>query len=318
MSNDIQKADQIAFHFYTKLFYAVNEARATEGVKAQPKVDKWVRESLYLLRSTTIEQFDGQFNIETPDSDLFSREAREPYRNISQAPSPGPFPFEIQVVLSVPELANNQVLVYSAPDSPRVRIEPSPKYIVLENWALECTPHRAGFSDQFASNPDIALPIIYKHGIVLFRSVFSMLRILPAWKFYKRLRRKVAGVNRNGNLGIQLRIRPLTEDVNESRILEFSKFPPISLLGQSMSLQAVGPIKIRTLIPHPCQICHHHHITNSLSRHLHTPFHPFHIFWVFSLYQQPIWTIQTFAWMTSNHCCHLGSFRSIAKSSCRP
>ena len=46
MSNDIQKADQIAFHFYTKLFYAVNEARATEGVKAQQKVDKWVREFL--------------------------------------------------------------------------------------------------------------------------------------------------------------------------------------------------------------------------------------------------------------------------------
>jgi len=55
MSNDIQKADQIAFHFYTKLFYAVNEARATEGVKAQQKVDKWVREFLYLLRGATIE-----------------------------------------------------------------------------------------------------------------------------------------------------------------------------------------------------------------------------------------------------------------------
>lgn len=178
---------------------------------------------LVLLLSTTFEISIEQFNLETPDSDLFSREARELYRNISQAPSPGPLPFEIQVVLSVPELANNQVLVCLPPDSSRVRIEPTPKYIVLESWTLECTPHRVCFNEQFASNPDIALPIIYKHGIVLFRSVYSMLRILPAWKFYKRLRRKAAGMNRNGNLGIQLRIKPLTEDANESRILEFSK-----------------------------------------------------------------------------------------------
>ena len=41
MSND-QKADQIAFHFYTKLFYAINDARATEAARAQSKLDKWV------------------------------------------------------------------------------------------------------------------------------------------------------------------------------------------------------------------------------------------------------------------------------------
>lgn len=43
MSDEIQKADQIAFHFYTKLFYAVHDARATEGARPQAKVDKWVR-----------------------------------------------------------------------------------------------------------------------------------------------------------------------------------------------------------------------------------------------------------------------------------
>jgi len=43
MSNDTHKADQIAFHFYTKLFYVLNEARATSEPRTQPKVDKWVR-----------------------------------------------------------------------------------------------------------------------------------------------------------------------------------------------------------------------------------------------------------------------------------
>jgi hypothetical protein len=46
MSNDNQKADQIAFHFYTKLFYIVNHARATAEPRLQPKVDKWVSKLL--------------------------------------------------------------------------------------------------------------------------------------------------------------------------------------------------------------------------------------------------------------------------------
>ncbi|KAF8964482.1 autophagy-related protein 13 [Flammula alnicola] len=204
MSNDIHKADQIAFHFYTKLFYAVNHARATEESKSSSRVDKW-------------------FNLETPDSDLFTKEAREPYRSISLAPLPGPPPLEIQVLLSVPELTNNQVLVYMSPDSPRVRIEPTKRFILLETWTLEMSPHRSGLSGHGDTSTDVALPIIYKHGIVLFRSLFSLLRVLPAWKFYKRLKRKIGGVNRNGNLGIELRVRSHGDEDADWNILGFGK-----------------------------------------------------------------------------------------------
>uniref|UniRef100_A0A8H7XL66 Autophagy-related protein 13 n=1 Tax=Psilocybe cubensis TaxID=181762 RepID=A0A8H7XL66_PSICU len=200
MSNDILKADQIAFHFYTKLFYAVNHARATEEPSTNPKPDKW-------------------FNLETPDSDLFTKEAREPYRSISLAPLPGPPTLELQVLLSIPDLTNNQVLVYMSPDSSRVRIEPTPKFILLETWSLGMTLHRPGH--QPGDNTDVALPIIYKQGIILFRSVFSLLRVLPVWKFYKRLKRKVGGINRNGHLGIKVRVRPHGEDENDTRILGF-------------------------------------------------------------------------------------------------
>ncbi|KAF9531461.1 autophagy-related protein 13-domain-containing protein [Crepidotus variabilis] len=203
MSNDIQKADQIAFHFYTKLFYVINDARATEGVKPQSKVDKW-------------------FNLETPDSDLFSKESREPYKNISQSPSSGPPPLEIQVVLAIPELTHNQVLVHSSPDSSRVRIEPTPKFIVLETWTLECAPHRLGSDEHLSVNADTALPIIYKHGIILFRSIFSLLRILPTWKFYKRLRRRTG---KNGGLSIQLHIKPLLGVRDDRKILDFDEAP---------------------------------------------------------------------------------------------
>jgi len=42
MSNDTQKADQIALHFYTKLFYVVNDARNIGDSNLNSKVDKWV------------------------------------------------------------------------------------------------------------------------------------------------------------------------------------------------------------------------------------------------------------------------------------
>jgi hypothetical protein len=46
----ITKGDQIAFHFYTKLFHTVNDARATDEPdwSSKAKVDKWVRASDFL------------------------------------------------------------------------------------------------------------------------------------------------------------------------------------------------------------------------------------------------------------------------------
>lgn len=43
MSNDLQKADQIAHRFYTKLCLVVSNARTTAEPRSQGKVDKWVR-----------------------------------------------------------------------------------------------------------------------------------------------------------------------------------------------------------------------------------------------------------------------------------
>ncbi len=42
VSNDTQRADQIAYRFYTKLALVVNHARATAEPNPQTKVDKWV------------------------------------------------------------------------------------------------------------------------------------------------------------------------------------------------------------------------------------------------------------------------------------
>jgi hypothetical protein len=181
-----------------------------------------------LFNSLFLTTHGEQFNLETPDCDLFTNDARMPYRAISLAPAPGPLVLEIQVLLAVPELPNDQVLVYAVPDVPRVKVEPARRFILLEAWTLgmEFDDRLVSTGHLGAEGIDMALPTIYKHGIVLFRSLFSLLRILPAWKLYKRLKRRTGGINRNGKLSIQLRVRPQGEDANDERdVLKFG-VPP--------------------------------------------------------------------------------------------
>ncbi|KAI5985857.1 autophagy-related protein 13-domain-containing protein [Pisolithus albus] len=214
MSNDIQKADQIAYRFYAKLCLVVHNARSTTDQRTPTKVDKW-------------------FNLETPDYDLY-RDTLRIYRSISSSPPPVNA-FELQVLLTVPDLSSNQVLVHLSPDHARLRIDPTPHHIVLESWLVHfspsshhhtttTTPHTIG--DHSDEHPgDVAPSTIYKHGIPLFRSLYSLLRILPTWKLCKRLRRRMSAPYRNGNLTIQLRIGGSDDGIG--RILEFDD-PPAS------------------------------------------------------------------------------------------
>ena len=87
----------------------------------------------------------------------------------------------------------------------------------------------------------IALPTIYKHGIPLFRSVYSLLRVLPVWKLYKRLKRRTGGINRNGHLAISLRVRPLQE-TNQVAILSFGGLSLFSSCPCSPGLSITRPM----------------------------------------------------------------------------
>ncbi|KAJ3486366.1 hypothetical protein NLI96_g4280 [Meripilus lineatus] len=199
MFNDAQKADQIAHRFYTKLCLVVNHARATAEPQAQYKPDKW-------------------FNLETPDAaDLFKEHTRI-YKSISTTqPTPS---FQVQVLLCVPELGNNQVLTYIASDGSRSPVTPTPAYILLESWSILFTPYHSRDAD---NRPDVTLATTYKHGIALFRSIFTLLRILPSWKLARRLRRRPGG-NRNGGFTIRLRVENATDGHNaqDNNILGFA------------------------------------------------------------------------------------------------
>ncbi|KAI9063594.1 hypothetical protein FKP32DRAFT_1552003, partial [Trametes sanguinea] len=203
MSNDTQRADQIAHRLYSKLALVVNHARATIEPPPSAKVDKW-------------------FNLETPDPEIFKEYTRI-YRSISTAPAVPTF--QLQVLLCVPELVTNQVLVYLAPDSSRVRIDPTPRYILLESWNLDFAPNHAG-SHGSDDHVDVQPSTMYKHGIPLFRSIFTLLRVLPAWKLARRLRRRV-GVGRNGHFSIQLRVDSVDGSIRSDDILSFDNTPAI-------------------------------------------------------------------------------------------
>ncbi|KAJ7669901.1 hypothetical protein DFH06DRAFT_1372271 [Mycena polygramma] len=86
-AGDSAKADQIAFHVYTKLFHVLYTARASDQGAAQGKIDKWYR---------------IQFNIETPTAAPGNTPTAEldAYRALSSLPPPAPL--AVQVLLVVP------------------------------------------------------------------------------------------------------------------------------------------------------------------------------------------------------------------------
>ncbi|KAG6819253.1 hypothetical protein H0H93_013727 [Arthromyces matolae] len=157
------------------------------------------------------------------DSDLFTKEDRERYKSISSSPPP---PLEIQVLLSVPELTNNQVLVHLPPESSRVRIHPTPRFVLLETFVLDFVP---------GPPVDVPLPTIYKHGIPLFRSLYTLLRVLPAWKLHKRLRRRATA-----SLGITLRLDEL-ESLLSSRFLSLDQRPFTPTLAKTSGASSTSP-----------------------------------------------------------------------------
>ncbi|OJA13751.1 hypothetical protein AZE42_01529 [Rhizopogon vesiculosus] len=218
MSNGIQKADQVAYRFYVKLCLVVSNARATSSdPRSQQRVDEW-------------------FNLETPDSALFKDHLRM-YRAVSTAPVPPPF--ELQVLLSVPDLAANQFLVHGVHDSSPscLRVDSTLTHIVLESWLLHFIPR------EVRGDPDSVAPsTMYNLGIPLFRSIYSLLRILPSWQIYNKLRSRT---RTDGDFGIHLHIKGL-DDGNETNSVNFA--------SPSNAVTPAAPLHnthIFPTIPHP-------------------------------------------------------------------
>ncbi|KAJ7646248.1 autophagy-related protein 13-domain-containing protein [Mycena polygramma] len=202
-AGDSAKADQIAFHVYAKLFHVLYAARASDQGAAPGKIDKW-------------------FNLQrpiaapgnTPTAELDS------YRALSSLPPPAPL--AVQILLVVPPPGGGTALVHKPSGT---RIEPEPRYVLLEEWVLAFTPSASSTasstsaaSDASTSTADEDVDVLpstmYKNAIPLFRALFALLRILPAWRVVRKLtaRRTAAGLGtvQGGKRGLRVvvRLRP--------------------------------------------------------------------------------------------------------------
>lgn len=173
-----------------------------------------------------------QFNIESPDSDLFKDQLRI-YRNISAYAAPiAPPLWRLHILLTIPELTHNQVIVFHDSNATRIRVDPTPRYILLESWTVSFTPSSRSSpssSAAYASEPpssqdraEIALSTVYKQSISVFRSLYTLLRVLPAWRLHKRSARRSRTRNTNSSMGIEVRVAN-AERALESGILDFGE-----------------------------------------------------------------------------------------------
>jgi autophagy-related protein 13 len=114
----------------------------------------------------------------------------------------------LHVVLTIPELRSNQVVVLQGAGGSRVRIDPTPRGVLLESWVLSILPPSASSAASVSStsssdSQEVSLAAVYKHAISLFRSLYSLTHSLPASKLYKRLR-TLSGTSQS--LGLEVRI----------------------------------------------------------------------------------------------------------------
>ncbi|KAK5696633.1 autophagy protein 13 [Elasticomyces elasticus] len=196
------RLNQIIQHFHTKAALTICSARAQlPRVRAKDgnvKQDRW-------------------FNIVLDDTDALLDELQEWKR--SDLSSDRPPPLVIEVYIDTANLSQNQALVIadetgkrwdvadalagSGQSSPRPTNRQGGKFceVVLERWTIEL----GDWSQDTAAGRHEQLPNVYKKGVVLFRSLYTFLRFLPAWKLYRRLGRHP--VNGGGGLRVKYRIK---------------------------------------------------------------------------------------------------------------
>lgn len=142
-----------------------------------------------------------QFNVILDDTDVLADELQEWKRPDLSEDRPPPLVVEIYVDTS--HLTLNQALVavddagkrWDVADALGGSVKSNPRptkagnrhvEVVLERWTVELGD-AAGLSSAELNDQ---LPNVYKKGVVLFRSLYTFTRFLPAWKFHRRLSRQ--------------------------------------------------------------------------------------------------------------------------------
>lgn len=190
MSSDSTKVDLILNNFYSKTLHLLLESRVTLP-ETKSRVSKWVRNTA--TPPTTAHA--TQFNIQTTDSgsSLFRSELST-WKNLSTTPQVPPM--VVEFILDSSDVPPNQACLFVDNHSKRNTVQGS---VVLERWTLQLS----------GTGAQEELPIVYKRCIVLFRALYSLLRVLPLYGLIRRLRRSHA---RGLNIGCRLSAEKAASD----------------------------------------------------------------------------------------------------------
>ncbi|KAI3481309.1 hypothetical protein L1887_56407 [Cichorium endivia] len=144
-------------------------------------------------------QLAAGFNIVLDETDVLVDDLQEWRRpDLSDEP---PLPLVVEVYVDTSNLTQNQSLVIVddngkhwdvadsiPPESSSRSNRAGGRYfeVMLERWTIEL----GDLSRYKASQLNDQLPNVYKKGVLLFRSLYTFARFLPAWKLHKRLSRQ--------------------------------------------------------------------------------------------------------------------------------
>ncbi|WVF67999.1 hypothetical protein IAT40_002761 [Kwoniella sp. CBS 6097] len=164
--------------------------------------------------STSEKKQDKWFNLSLPDTDLY-RSDLALYRHVStfqpytergtSTPSPESCtipPLLIAFILDTSDLPNGQALLWNR-DGGKIPLNTNllgnkgkgkekerRAGIVLERWTFRAQLSAADAASSSQAGPHIA----YRLGIIHFRALYSLIRLLPTYRLFRRLRRANNGI----------------------------------------------------------------------------------------------------------------------------
>ncbi|KAI8824170.1 autophagy-related protein 13-domain-containing protein [Fimicolochytrium jonesii] len=194
--NPSERAEQILQNVYTKVAQVIVQARAT-GLPASAhgkKPNKW-------------------FNLETYDIDILKEDLKYWRAHAVSAPQPMLLDVYLDISSGTPDqtlllrdemtmrrqrIGAENLVTVDAQSGADLRVNT----ILLESWQLTLS--------QAASSQPPELPLVYKKSVAFFRSLYSYIRLLPAYRLYRRFRRKQTNLRIGYRLSTS-RMMPLDE-----------------------------------------------------------------------------------------------------------
>ncbi|KAL4869074.1 autophagy-related protein 13 [Aspergillus spectabilis] len=177
----ITKVTQIISNYFTKAALIVLHSR----VELPPAYN----------RGTNTPRVNRWFNIELDETDVL-KDPLKTWRNCDAVDNRPP-PMIIETYLDTKGLTHNQALVAldengkrwdvletlaASGGSQSVNSSSKADDVILERWRVEL----GDMPGKLPADLGAILPTVYKKSIILFRSLFTYSKFLPAWKFIKR------------------------------------------------------------------------------------------------------------------------------------